>query len=91
MTEPADKRNPWELLALGLFFLGAAIMWLLQEGVEYVPHYSSTGAAGRLPQGFVEMQTPALARVYGVIALVLGWICLRLYFKLRDGPPKRRK
>jgi hypothetical protein len=84
---PTDKNNPWELMVIGIFFIGAAIMWLFQDGVEIVSHYSTGGASGRLPQGYAEVQTPALARVYGSIAFVLGWICLRLYFKLRQGPP----
>jgi drug/metabolite transporter (DMT)-like permease len=88
MKEPTDKYNPWELKVIGIFFIFAGIMWLFQDGTEIVSHYSSGGGTGRSPMPYNEVQTPAIARVYGLIALVLGCICLRVYSKLRKGPPK---
>jgi hypothetical protein len=91
LNGPTNKRDPWELKAIGIFFITAAIIWLFQDGEDIVTHYATGGPTGRTPQGYVEVQTQALARVYGSIALVLGCICLRLYFKLRKGPPKGRR
>jgi hypothetical protein len=88
MKEPTDKYNPWELKVIGIFFIFAAIMWLFQDGTEIVSHYSSGGGTGRSPMSYAEVQTQELARVYGFIALVLGCVCLRVYFKIRKGPPK---
>jgi hypothetical protein len=83
-----NQKNPWELMAIGIFFIVVAMIWLFQDGTKIVSHYSSGGGSGRSPMPYAEVQTPALARIYGLIALVIGCICLRLYFKLRQGPPK---
>jgi hypothetical protein len=88
MKNPPANYNPWELKVIGIFFVCVGLMWLFQDGVEIVFHYSTGGGTGRLPKSYTEVQTPELARVYGVIALVLGCICLRFYYKLRKGPPK---
>jgi hypothetical protein len=91
MKDPTDNNNPWELKVIGIFFVCVGLMWLFQDCVEIVFHYSTGGGTGRLSKSYTEVQTPELARVYGLIALVLGCICLRFYHKLRKGPPKGRR
>jgi len=88
MKDPTDNYNPWELKVIGIFFVCVGLMWLFQDGGGIVFHYASGGGTGRSPMPYVEVQTQELARVYGLIALVLGCICLRFYHKLRKGPPK---
>lgn len=80
---PINNDNPWELLVLGIFFIMPAFLWLAQQGVEVVRHFGSATASGRGAQMVYEVQTPVIARVYGVMALFLGVICIRLYFRLR--------
>jgi hypothetical protein len=91
MNQPTDNRDPWEVKAIGIFFLVAAMIFLFQDGEKIVTHFATGGASGRQPKGYVEVQTQEVARVYGFISLGLGCICLRLYYKLRQGPQKGPK
>ena len=74
--------NPWQLLAIGGFFLLGAILWLGQKGTVVVHHFTN-GAYGMSPHMSDEAVSPERARIYGTIALIISLACFGFYRKLR--------
>lgn len=75
--KPIKPKNPWQLLAIGGFFLLGAILCLFQRGTVLVEHV--TLGRGRSWQ---EVMTPQRAHVYGIIYLLVTMVCIGLYFKI---------